>query len=110
MEQSPTDIIPRLREGSVSFNIEKLDVNFNRSTLHHDVLLPVVSQMFKTQIQQQIEAEVEHRLGFLVCSLAEQLADTVFQVINRPLRSSLEQIQKDVNEHKQEKKRQEMLE
>jgi len=93
VEQSPSDKVPKFKEGSASFDIEKFDINFERGTINHDVLLPLVSQVFKAQIQTMIESEVENRLGHLLSSLGDQLTEAISSV-NRPLVSGLEQLRK----------------
>jgi len=93
VEQSPTDKVPKFKEGSASFDIEKFDIAFEKGTIDHDVLLPLVSQMFKAQIQSLIESEVENRLNSLLSSLGDQLTEAISSV-NRPLVSGLEQLRK----------------
>jgi hypothetical protein len=71
--QTPSDKVPKFQEGTSSFYIEKLDIKFDKSTIHHNVLLPVITQLFKATIQQQIEAEVERSLNKLIIKLGDQL-------------------------------------
>jgi len=93
VEQSPTDKLPRFQEGSSSFVIEKFDLTFDKSTIHHDVLLPMISQLFKAQIKNLIENEVESSLNNLIGSLGDQLSQAL-STVNRPLVSGLEQLRK----------------
>lgn len=93
VEQSPTDKLPKFQEGSASFDIEKFDVTFDKNTISHDVLLPMISQLFKAQIKNLIENEVESNLGNLLGSLGDQLSQAL-SVVNRPLTSGLEQLRK----------------
>jgi len=93
VEQTPSDKLPKFKEGSASFDIEKFDISFNKETIHHDVLLPMFSQLFKAQIQQLLETEVENRIGGLLSSLADQLTQAL-STVNRPLVSGLEQLRK----------------
>jgi hypothetical protein len=110
--QSPSDLVPKFREGSSSFYIEKLDINFDKSTIHHNILLPVITQLFKATIQQQIESDVEKNLDKLISKLGDQLTSVLSQ-FNRPLLSTLDQVKKigKSNEFSQTfEKRQEKLE
>jgi len=93
VEQTKSDKLPKFKEGSASFDIEKFDMTFNKSTISHDVLLPIFSQLFKAQIQHQIETEVENSFEKLFEKLGDQLTEALSSV-NRPLVSGLEQIRK----------------
>jgi len=93
VEQSPSDKLPKFQEGSASFDIEKFNITFEKGTINHDVLLPMVSQLFKAQIQHLLEMEVENRLSQLLSSLGDQLTEALSSV-NRPLVSGLEQLRK----------------
>jgi len=93
VEQTKSDKLPKFKEGSASFDIEKFDMTFNKSTISHDVLLPIFSQLFKAQIQHQIETEVENSFEMLFEKLGDQLTEALSSV-NRPLVSGLEQIRK----------------
>jgi len=93
VEQSPDDKLPKFQEGSASFNIEKFDITFDKSTIQHDVLLPMMSSLFKAQIKNLIESEVERSLGNLFGSLGDQLSQAL-STVNRPLASGLDQLRK----------------
>jgi len=93
VEQSPSDKLPRFQEGSTSFVIEKFDLTFDKNTINHDVLLPLISQLFKAQIKNLIEDEVESSLDNLIGSLGDQLSQAL-STVNRPLVSGLEQLRK----------------
>jgi hypothetical protein len=112
VEQTPSDKLPKFQEGSASFDIEKFDITFDKNTINHSILLPLISSLFKAQIQSLIESSVEDRLGGLLDSLADQLTQALSSV-NRPLISGLEQLRKvgKSNEFAQTyEKRQEKLE
>jgi len=81
--QGSGDKFPRLVEGYADFHIRQMDIDFDKSTLTHDVLLPMMTNMWKLQIQTQIEREVEKNLTNVVQKLSEQLTQTLSEV-NRP--------------------------
>jgi len=93
VEQSPSDKLPKFQEGSASFDIEKFDITFDKNSINHDVLLPMISQLFKAKIQQLIESEVENSLGKLLGGLGDQLSQAL-ATVNRPLVSGLDQLRK----------------
>jgi len=74
---------PRLVEGYADFHIRQMDIDFDKSTLTHDVLLPMMTNMWKLQIQTQIERAVEKNLTSVVQKLSDQLTQTLSEV-NRP--------------------------
>jgi hypothetical protein len=90
VEQHTGDKYPRLTEGYADFHIRQMDIIFDKSTLTHDVLLPMMTNMWKLQIQTQIERAVEKNLTNVVQKLSEQLTTTLGEV-NRPFLGSLEQ-------------------
>jgi hypothetical protein len=83
VEQRTGDKFPRLTEGYADFHIRHMDIDFDKSTLTHDVLLPMMTNMWKLQIQTQIERVVEKNLTNIVQKLSEQLTQTLSEV-NRP--------------------------
>jgi hypothetical protein len=95
VEQHTGDKYPRLTEGYADFHIRQMDINFDKSTLTHDVLVPMMSNMWKLQIQNEIEKAVEKNLTTVVQKLSEQLTTTLSEV-NRPFLSGLEEARKAV--------------
>jgi len=91
VEQNASDPIPQFKEGFASFDIDVFDISFDKSSIHHDVLLPVITSMFKAQIQQQIESEVENSLNSLIGGLGEQLS-AALTTMNRPLASGIDKV------------------
>jgi uncharacterized membrane protein YheB (UPF0754 family) len=83
VEQHSGDKFPRLTEGYADFHIRHMDIDFDKSTLTHDILLPMMTNMWKLQIQTQIERVVEKNLTNIVQRLSEQLTQTLSEV-NRP--------------------------
>jgi len=83
VDQNKDDKLPHLTQGYADFHIRQMDIDFDKSTLTHDVLLPMMSNMWKLQIQTQIEKAVEKSLTNVVQNLSDQLAQTMSEV-NRP--------------------------
>jgi len=95
VDQNTGDKLPRLTEGYADFHIRQMDINFDKATLTHDVLLPMMTNMWKLQIQTQLEKAVENSLTNVVQKLSEQLTTTLGEV-NRPFLSGLEDARKAV--------------
>jgi len=95
VDQHTGDKLPRLTEGYADFHIRQMDINFDKATLTHDVLLPMMTNMWKLQIQNEIERAVEKNLTSVVQKLSDQLTTTLGDV-NRPFMSGLEQARKTV--------------
>jgi hypothetical protein len=81
--------VPRLTDGYADFHIREMDIEFDKSTLTHDVLVPMLTTMFKLQIQTHIEKLVENALSPVVQKLSDQLTQTL-GAINRPILSGIE--------------------
>jgi len=97
VDQNTGDKLPRLTEGYADFHIRQMDINFDKSTLTHDVLLPMMTNMWKLQIQTQLEKAVENSLTNVVQKLSEQLTTSLGEV-NRPFLSGLEGARKAVKQ------------
>jgi hypothetical protein len=80
---------PRLREGYADFQIHNMEIEFDKSTLTHKVLMPMMTGWAKHNIQRQIEALVVNSLTGVVQKLSENLTQTLSQV-NRPFLGGLE--------------------
>jgi len=83
VDQNTGDKLPHLTEGFADFHIRQMDINFDKSTLTHDVLLPMMSNMGKLQIKTEIEKIVEKNLTSVIQKLGEQLTQSLNEV-NRP--------------------------
>jgi len=83
VDQNSGGKLPRLTEGYADFHIRQMDIDFDKSTLTHDILLPMMSNMWKLQIQTQIEKIVEKNLTGVIQKLSEQLTQSLSEV-NRP--------------------------
>jgi len=93
--QKPEDKVPRISEGNASFDISDMDIEFDKSTLKHDVLVPMLTKMFKLQIKQQMEYQVEHNLKGFMKNLGDMITNSLGQT-NRPFLAGLEQARKAV--------------
>jgi len=95
LDQEPQDIIPKIQEGYASFDISDIEFDFDKSTLNHDMIVPVLTKMFKTQIINFIEREVEKNLSMFIKKLGEMLMKSLVD-INRPFLSGLHAAKKAV--------------
>jgi len=91
VEQNQEDKVPRLVEGEVHFNIHKLDIEFDKESLKHDVLVPIMTTMFKQQIQTEIEGGVERSFKKMMKPIGEQLMGALSKV-NRPILSGVSKV------------------
>jgi hypothetical protein len=83
----------RLTEGFANFHIGEMDIEFDKSTIKHDILLPMMSSLFKQHIIQKIESSVEKNLNGLVQNLGRRLTDTMVEA-GRPLNTSIDTARK----------------
>jgi hypothetical protein len=91
--QGPEDKTPRINEGRAFFDISDLEIEFDKKSLKHEVLIPMLGQMFKLQIKTQIEHNVEKNLTNWMNKLGDMIADSVSQT-NRPFVSGFEAARK----------------
>jgi hypothetical protein len=89
IEQNSGDPHPRLVKGYADFHIRKMDIELDKTTLQHDVVLPILTTIFKQQIQLEIEKVVETTLTKIIQGLGDQLTDTLSD-INQPFFIGLE--------------------
>jgi hypothetical protein len=89
VEKFHGDDQPHLTEGYADFHIRKMDIDFDKETLTHDVLVPMITNLSKMDIQNEIEKVVEKSLTNVIQKLGDQLTQTLGQV-NRPFLSGLE--------------------
>jgi len=93
--QGPEDKLPTIVEGKASFDISNLEIEFDTNTLKHSVLVPMLTSMFKLQIKQEIEYQVEKNLTNWLNSLGDLISNAVVQT-NRPLMSGFEAARKTI--------------
>jgi hypothetical protein len=77
LEQGPQDTIPKIKEGFASFNISDINIDFDTKTLDHPVLVPVLTNIFKTQIRREIEAKVERNLNGFIGKLGDMVTTSL---------------------------------
>jgi len=83
IEERPGETHPRLSEGYADFTIHKMDIEFDKSTLKHDVLLPMMINLAKSTIISKIEKAVETNLSNALKQLGDRLTASLGE-INRP--------------------------
>jgi len=91
--QDPEDNVPIMKEGNACFDISNLVIEFDTSTLKHSFLIPMLTKIFKMQIKQQIEHQVEKNLFGFMKKLGSMMMKSISQV-NRPLLSGFEAARK----------------
>jgi len=106
--QSPEDNVTRIMEGYADFNINEMDIVFDKSTLKHDVLVPMLTKMFKKQIRSQIERQVEVNLTGFMIKLGELITGSITRV-NRPFLSGIDAARRAVKTSKVYEKKKEKL-
>jgi len=84
IEDRPGEKHPRLTEGYADFNIHKMDIEFDKSTLKHDVLLPFGTSVMKPIIRSKIEKAVETNLTSILQQLGDRMTLALGE-INRPV-------------------------
>jgi hypothetical protein len=89
VEQAPEDKVPKIMKGNAHFDIADMDIEFNKSTIQHTVLVPMFTRLFKLQIKQEIEKQVETNLQSWIDKLGEMITSTIVQT-NKPFLSGLD--------------------
>jgi hypothetical protein len=93
--QGPEDKFPRVVKGKADFDISDMEIEFDKTTIKHDILLPMITQMFKLQIKAQMECAVEKNLNGFLEKLGNLMTETI-GTMNRPFLSGLEFARKAV--------------
>jgi len=93
--QGPEDKMPRISKGYASFDISQMSIDFDKSTLKHPLMVPMLTQLFKTQIRMEIESQVEHNLTVFLEKLGERMTSSLHEM-NRPFHYGLEAAKKAV--------------
>jgi len=83
VDQGPEDKVPVLGDGEVHFQIHKMNIEFDKDSLKHNILVPMLTNLMKNQIQLQIEKDVEANLEKFVKTIGDQLTESMVKV-NRP--------------------------
>jgi len=95
LDQGPHDVIPKITEGHANLDISDMDFEFDKSSLHHTLLVPLVTKLFKIAIRYQIEKQVEINLSEFTQKLGDLLTNKLSE-INRPFLKQLESAKKVV--------------
>jgi hypothetical protein len=95
VEQGPNDEVPKMTQGYANFDISKMAIDFDNSTLKHPVMVPMLTSLFKTTIKQQIEKAIEKNLSGFVGKVGERMTGSLTNV-NTPLLSGLDIARKAV--------------
>lgn len=113
VHQGPQDKVPKFQEGVAHFNIHKFEIEYDKSSISHNVLLPFITNLFKLRIQQQLETEIERNISNVMQTIGEQLTEALSQ-INRPLLGGLETVRQVIKQSEvgqvYEKRREKLME
>jgi len=93
--QDRNETTPRISAGYATFDITKMDIEFDTSTIKHKILLPMLTRMFKSQIKKQIERQVEKNLNQFMAKLGDLMTNALGQM-NRPFFTGLDVARKAV--------------
>jgi len=95
--QGLEDKVPVLGDGEVHFQIHKMNIEFDKDSLKHNILVPMLTNLMKNQIQLQIEKQVEANLKKFVKTIGDQLTESMVQV-NRPFMTGLNKMRGIIKE------------
>jgi hypothetical protein len=76
VDQRPGEVA-HFTSGTVDFSIDQLDIDFDRATLTHDILVPMITGLFKRNIVHSIERAVEKNLGSVVNDIGLRLSEAM---------------------------------
>jgi len=79
----------KITQGYADFTIGNMEIDFDKNTLNHPVLVPMLTSLFKSFIKQKIEKQVESNLVGFINKLGKKLTKTMMQV-NRPFIAKIE--------------------
>jgi hypothetical protein len=112
VDQKPGDPVARFTSGHVDFEIDHMDIDYDRATLTHDILVPMITGLFMGSIVHAIERAVEKNLGSVVNDIGIRLSEAVVGSeprFNKQVESMTESV-KEGEFSKRFRKRQEKLE
>jgi len=95
VHQDLEDSSPNLREGYAHFDISAMSIEFDKSTLKHPRLVPMLTGMFKSKIRREIEKSVEKNLTGFIQKLGDMISKNIKEM-NRPFLSGIEQAKKAI--------------
>jgi hypothetical protein len=77
VDQRPGDSVSKFKGGHVDFHIDDMDIEFDRATITHDILVPMITSLFKRNIIYSVERGVEDSLGEVVNDIGRRLSDAL---------------------------------
>jgi len=86
------DKVAKLTEGYADFHISKMEIEYEKQTLTHDILVPLMTNLWNLQIQNNIESAVEKNLTNMINVLADNITKSL-SAVNKPLHYGLEKVQ-----------------
>jgi len=98
VDQRPGDPAPHFTDGKVDFEIDKLDLDFDRSTLTHDILVPMISTLFKGAIILAIERSVSQNLTATVNDIGSRLSESLLGAGQPRFTKQLESMRKEIKQ------------
>jgi len=83
VDQRPGDNVAKFSSGKVDFHVDEMDIDYDRATLTHDILLPMITSLYKRTIVHKIERGVEKSLEKLVNDIGSRLSEVLMAPGNR---------------------------
>jgi hypothetical protein len=77
VDQLPGETMPKFTAGQVNFSISDMDIEFDKSTLTHDVLVPMVTSLWKRNLIHAIERAVEKNLSGVINDIGKRLSEAI---------------------------------
>jgi len=77
VSQRAEDTVPIFRAADVDFDIDELDIQFDKATINHDILLPMMVGLWKQYIIRSIERSVETSLEPIINTIGNQLSESL---------------------------------
>jgi hypothetical protein len=109
ISQRLEDSVPIFRAADIDFDVDDLDITFDKASINHDILLPMMVGLWKQNIIRSIERSVETSLGPLMNTVGTQLSESLstskFATYLDKAKASLT----SMDTHKTLRSRQEML-
>jgi len=93
VEHNSENAYPNFSNGAATFHISKLEIIFDKHSLKHKVLIPLMTKLVKARVQQQLELAVEENINKFIHSIGARLTETLVK-INRPLLEGLGTVRK----------------
>jgi len=90
--QGSEDKVPKLTEGYADFHISKMEIEYEKQTLTHDIIVPLMTNLWNLTIQNNIEHAVEKNLTDIIHVLAEKITQSL-TALNKPLHYGLDTVQ-----------------